>query len=114
VGDEAKYGKEIGGDIWEGKRTLVLIHTLKRANTREKARIRHFLATPRAGRSPHDVAWVYDLMQKYHSMEYARSCARQLAEAALEEFQVAYGDRPETPDKAFIHNIVLYMIERDL
>jgi len=29
IGDEAKYGKEIGGDIKEGKRTLMVIHALK-------------------------------------------------------------------------------------
>lgn len=114
VGDEDKYGKEIGGDIWEGKRTQVLVHTLNHCGVREKARIRQFLGTPRAEREPRDVAWVYDLMHKYRSMEYARRCARQLAEAALGEFAAAYGGLPETPDKNFIYNIVLYMIERDL
>jgi geranylgeranyl diphosphate synthase, type II len=114
VGDEAKYGKEIGGDIWEGKRTLVLIYTLNHCTPSEKDRMRRFLATPRPERSPQDVAWVYDLMHKYESIAYARDCARQLAHAALAEFQVAYGDLADTPDKAFIHNIVLYMIERDL
>jgi geranylgeranyl diphosphate synthase type II len=28
VGDRKKYGKEIGGDIWEGKRTMMLIHVI--------------------------------------------------------------------------------------
>jgi len=114
AGDEAKYGKEIGGDIWEGKRTLVLIHTLNCCNTREKKRLRRFLATPRSERSPADVLWVYEIMGKYKSMEYARSSARQLAAAALQEFAVAYGNLPDSEDKRFIADIVLYMIERDL
>ena len=114
VGDEAKYGKEIGGDIWEGKRTLVLIHTLNHCTPSQKRRLRGFLATPRPERSLKDVAWVYGLIHRYQSIEYARDAARQLAHAALEEFSTAYGDLPDTPDKAFIYNIVLYMIERDL
>jgi geranylgeranyl diphosphate synthase type II len=114
AGDEAKYGKEIGGDIWEGKRTLVLIHTLNRCNTREKKRLQRFLATPRMDRSPEDVLWVYELMGKYKSMEYARASARQLAGAGLKEFVVAYGDLPDSEDKRLIANIVLYMVERDL
>jgi geranylgeranyl diphosphate synthase, type II len=28
-GDPEDYGKEIGGDLWEGKRTLMLLHTLR-------------------------------------------------------------------------------------
>lgn len=114
VGDEAKYGKEIGGDIWEGKRTLVLIHTLNHCNAREKKRLQRFLSTPRMDRSPEDVLWVYELMGKYKSMEYARASARQLAGAGLKEFVVAYGDLPDSEDKRFIANIVLYMVERDL
>lgn len=114
AGDEAKYGKEIGGDIWEGKRTLILIHTLNHCNTREKKRLQRFLATPRMDRSPEDVLWVYELMGKYKSMEYARASARQLAGAGLKEFIVAYSDLPDSEDKRFIANIVLYMVERDL
>ena len=114
VGDEAKYGKEIGGDIWEGKRTLVLIHALNHCTVREKKRLGTFLATPRLDRSPSDVQWVYDIMGRYKSIEYARSSARQLAGAALKEFGVAYGTLPDSEDKRLIANIVLYMIERDL
>jgi geranylgeranyl diphosphate synthase type II len=114
VGNEAKYGKEIGGDIWEGKRTLVLIHLINQCVKQEKRRLKKFLSTPRLERSVEDVGWVYSLMHRYHSMEYARDAARQLADAALVEFNHAYGDLPDSPDKAFLHNIVLYMIERDL
>ena len=31
-GNVARYGKEINGDLWEGKRTLVLAHALGHAN----------------------------------------------------------------------------------
>ena len=68
VGDESKYGKEIGGDIWEGKRTLVLIHTLNNCTLRQKKRLSRFLATPRLERSLKDVTWVYGLMGRYSSI----------------------------------------------
>ena len=32
--DPEDYGKEIGGDLWEGKRTLMLLHALRNADTR--------------------------------------------------------------------------------
>lgn len=114
VGDLDKYGKEIGGDIWEGKRTVPLIHTLNSCDDHEKERMQAFLKTPRQRRQLKEVDWVYQLMANYDSIEYARSCSRQLAGAALKEFYTAYGDVPDSDDKQFIQDIVLYMIERDL
>jgi geranylgeranyl diphosphate synthase, type II len=35
TGEFAKYGKELGGDIAEGKRTLMLIHLLAACTVRE-------------------------------------------------------------------------------
>jgi geranylgeranyl diphosphate synthase type II len=114
VGDRTKYGKEIGGDIWEGKRTLALIHLLNSCTAGEKRRLRKFLGVSRTQRQLKDVKWVYEMMVKYKSIDYARSSARQLAGAALKEFYVAYGDLPNSEHRLFIQNIVLYMIERDV
>jgi geranylgeranyl diphosphate synthase type II len=114
VGEQIKYGKEIGGDIWEGKRTLMLIHLLNSCKNSERSRIESFLATPRRKRSSKDVGWIYRLMGKYKSIEYGRDSAQQLAKEAMTEFEVAYADAPDSEDKRFIRQIVEYMIERDL
>ena len=114
VGDPKKYGKEIGGDIREGKRTLILIHAANQSSADEKDRLRRFLATPRPQRSSRDVHWVYRLMSKYECIEFARSAARQLAGAAILEFYKVYGALPDSEDKWFLENIVMYMIERDV
>ncbi len=114
VGQRKKYGKEIGGDIWEGKRTVMLIHLLNNCTKREKEKIKTFLSLPRKQRLSKDVKWVYSLMSKYGSIKFARKDARQLAGAALREFFVAYGDLPDSRAKQFIYDIVLYMIERDI
>ena len=36
--DPQEYGKEIGGDLWEGKRTLMVLHALRSAAPDEQAR----------------------------------------------------------------------------
>ena len=59
------YGKEIDGDILEGKRTLMLIHTLNSCNPEEKERIRKILETPRDAKTEAEVLYIKDLMQKY-------------------------------------------------
>jgi geranylgeranyl diphosphate synthase type II len=114
VGEREKYGKEIGGDIYEGKRTVPLIHLFNHTAPQEKDELQRFLALPREARSPEQVQWVYQLMDHYGSLAHARACASQLAGAALKEFFVAYGDQPPSEDKAFIQNIILYMIEREI
>jgi geranylgeranyl diphosphate synthase type II len=46
-GNELSYGKEIGGDLWEGKRTVVLLHMMRSANEVERAQARQVLSLPR-------------------------------------------------------------------
>lgn len=54
AGDEARYGKEIGGDLWEGKHTLILIHALRHAGARDRARALRILGRDRDGRGAED------------------------------------------------------------
>ena len=41
------YGKEIGGDLWEGKRTLMLLHVMRRAEPAHRERAARILAKRR-------------------------------------------------------------------
>ena len=45
--DPEEYGKEIGGDLWEGKRTLMLLHTLRCAEPNDRDRAVQILAKRR-------------------------------------------------------------------
>ena len=45
--DPEEYGKEIGGDLWEGKRTLMLLHTLRCAEPQDRDRAVQILAKRR-------------------------------------------------------------------
>ncbi len=53
AGDVGKYGKEIGGDLWEGKHTLILMHALRTAPAPDRARAIEILGRSRpSGRGP--------------------------------------------------------------
>jgi geranylgeranyl diphosphate synthase type II len=45
--DEGRYGKEIGGDLWEGKHTVMLLHAVRSAGEAERRRALDVLRTPR-------------------------------------------------------------------
>jgi geranylgeranyl diphosphate synthase, type II len=113
VGDQRAYGKEIGGDLQEGKRTLILTHVLQRSNAHERSKIEAFLAKPRAQRSPRDVNWILELMQSYGSIEYARSAAREFADGAQREFANVYGSAKPGEDLDFLRSLLDYMVIRD-
>jgi geranylgeranyl diphosphate synthase type II len=76
---EKRYGKEINGDILEGKRTLILIHLLNCCTSEERKRMRKILKTPRDAKTLDDVAYVRDLMAKYSSLNYSRKTAERFA-----------------------------------
>ena len=47
VGNSEDYGKEIAGDLWEGKHTLILIHAMRNATDTERAHAARILAKAR-------------------------------------------------------------------
>jgi geranylgeranyl diphosphate synthase, type II len=114
VGDEVRYGKEIGGDLWEGKRTLILAHLFRRVSGPERERLANVLGKPRARRLPREIAWLYELIARHESIAFARQAARELAAAAQQEFELAFADAGEGIDRDFIRSLVGYTIARDL
>jgi len=108
----AGYGKEVAGDLLEGKRTLMLIHAARRAAPAERERLARFLALPRAERTPAELAWLMDLIAASGAVEHARQVARGLAGAALHEFALAFAGRPEERDLRFIRALVTWVLRR--
>jgi geranylgeranyl diphosphate synthase type II len=45
--DPQEYGKEIGGDLWEGKRTLMVLHAIRHASDDDRTRALHVLGKRR-------------------------------------------------------------------
>jgi geranylgeranyl diphosphate synthase type II len=113
VAEENKYGKEIGGDIIEGKRTLILINLLNRCNKKELNDVMHFLSVPIKERDPVMAKRIMQLMQRYDCIEYAKKIAKYMAGGALKEFYTIFSRFPDSKDKSFVESIILYMINRD-
>jgi geranylgeranyl diphosphate synthase type II len=111
-GDPARYGKELNGDILEGKRTLMLIHLLREATGDERARLAELLSQPRAARKIADLHWIRERMDVYGCLDYAGSVAHGLAGAALHEFSLLYAGLRESRDKRFIEALVTWVLER--
>jgi geranylgeranyl diphosphate synthase type II len=109
---DARYGKETNGDLWEGKRTLMLIRLFQETTAEERSRLAHFLQLPRAQRTTAKIHWLRALMDTYGCREYARQIAHGLAGAALHEYSLLYSDVPDSRDKHFIEGLVTWVFER--
>jgi len=69
--DQRRLGKQsIGSDIPNGKRTLMLIHTLMKADEHDKKEIMRIVGNPEAENE--DVLRVIDIYNKYGSIDYAQ------------------------------------------
>jgi geranylgeranyl pyrophosphate synthase/uncharacterized protein with NAD-binding domain and iron-sulfur cluster len=114
IGDEGRYGKEIGGDLWEGKRTLPISHALLSSTPSDRAILHNFLARPREGRLPRHLFEVHRILEAGGSIEWARGVAGALAHAAQKELPSALSGAREGPDRTFLETIVRYLVERDV
>jgi geranylgeranyl diphosphate synthase type II len=113
VGDYERYGKEIGGDLREGKRTLMLTRLLRRLPPPDRGRLEKFLAQSRAERRDDDVEWLRHRLIDAGCVEWAREYARQLSAAAYSEGVQAFGDLPDSDDRDFLLSLPSYVLERD-
>ena len=112
TGDARSYGKEIDGDIREGKRSLMLLRVLREGTPEERAEVAAMMCQPREERTEQQVRRVRGLMERYDCIEHARQIARGLAGAALHEYSLIYSGLPESRDKRFIEELATWVVER--
>ena len=79
----AKKKGGVGQDITEGKRSLLVIYTLKKANSKDKKRLLEILNIHTSDQALRDEA--IGLMQKYHAIEHVKATAERIVEEAWGE-----------------------------
>ncbi len=79
---KAKGRKEIGRDIKEGKRSLLVVHCLNKCE--EKKKLLGVLNKPADATTEEDVIFAKQLFEKYGSLEYAKKKADELVKKAKE------------------------------
>lgn len=155
-GEVGAYGKEIGGDLWEGKRTLMLLHMMRHANPEERAEAERILALPRPGarpqsqgveleplldglvtegaltpegrerlrralagslprveeKTPEQVRFLLELIQRHGSLEYARQVARSWLQRAQESFDGCADWLPSSEHRNLLQALLSYVLQR--
>jgi len=107
IGDEKLYGKEIGGDITEGKRTLMVVYALRHLNNKEKTRLRDILNMHTSDQKL--IREAIELIKKSGAIEYAKKAARDIM---LDAWAKADESLPESDAKKKLKLLSEYLIER--
>ena len=114
TGDVARYGKEINGDLLEGKRTIVLAHALGKVNATDRAWIGNFLSRPRERRLTREVLQLRQILASTGSIEWAQQSAVAFAEAAKREFdETAFAGVPAGSDLEWLRKSVDFIVQRN-
>jgi geranylgeranyl diphosphate synthase type II len=112
----SKTGKELGGDILEGKRTLMLIHlleSLEKAGKKKKAsELRALFSKKRAERNWDDVREVIALYEDHGCRDWARE--RALGYAAQARKALAKVPYKSKEHKAILADAIDFIVNREL
>lgn len=106
-------GKEKGGDIFEGKRTLSLIHLLNSCKDSENKCIHDIYLKKREAKTEEEVSYILGLMEKYGSIAYAKKKAKNLSDKALRIFDNQTPKLPESEAKRIVREGIRFVVDRD-
>jgi geranylgeranyl diphosphate synthase, type I len=106
TGNEEKLGKPIGSDIREGKRTIILLHSLPNMELAQQEFTLNVLGSQDA--TPSDIQEVISLLKSTGGIAYAEELANTIIKEALLNLKKL----PKSPYKTFLEAWVSFIIER--
>ncbi|MBU1120994.1 polyprenyl synthetase family protein [Candidatus Micrarchaeota archaeon] len=107
TGKEFAKGKGLGEDIHEGKRTLILIHALRKAKEKDRKRLLKIINSHPSDRKT--IKEAIEIMKKTDSIEYAGEKARKLVEESWKELDALI---PSSEAKEKLREFGEYLIKR--
>ena len=109
IGDAHVYGKEILGDLYEGKRTLALVHLATAAQGEDRVLVSDYLRRTRSERSEELVRTIRAMMDDYGSISFPREYAEGILLVAEEYFEQAFAQARPGRDLDFLRSLVPYV-----
>jgi geranylgeranyl pyrophosphate synthase len=109
LGEEGKYGKDPGGDISEGKRTLLVIYALKKSPKEDAKKLKTILDSHTGDKKKIDQAIA--IIQKSGAFEHADSVAKKIVAKAWDDFDTTF---PSSKHKEVLRLLADFTINRSV
>ena len=110
LGEEGKYGKDPGGDITEGKRTLLVIYALNNSERHDTQKLEEILKEHTRDRKK--IATAIAIIKQSGAVGYANEQARKIVLAAWGEFDKEFPTESEA--KEILKKLAIFAIERSV
>ncbi len=111
--DFAGLKKQTGNDIYEGKRTLMLVHLLRTIKGKGKEQLRVIMKKKREEKTKKEVDWVIAMMKKYGSLDYGQKTAEKLADQARKIFNQKLNFFSHQPARDQLQAGIDFILKRD-
>lgn len=111
-GEHERYGKELAGDIYEGKRTLLTIALLERGSAEQRRVATAVLGKPREHKTAEEVATLVAWIRELGCIEHARRFAQNLLGAARLELDRYASQLVPSRDRDFLYGVIPWVIEQ--
>jgi geranylgeranyl diphosphate synthase, type II len=114
MGNKTEYGKEINGDLLEGKRTLIMIILFKNATSIEKSRIISISRKKRNSKTQEDIQYLRGLIDKYSCIDRSARISRRFIQKAIQVLEKECKWIESQDIKSFLEDMAKYVIERHI
>jgi len=111
--DFAGLKKQIGNDIYEGKRTIMLAHLFRKLKGKDRKRLSQIMAKKREEKTKSQVKWVIKMMEEYGSLSYAQKLAEKQAQKAREFFDKKLTFLSQQPARNHLKAGINFILKRD-
>lgn len=102
-----------GNDIYESKKTIMVLHLLREASSKDKALVKSILLKSATQKTASEVNTVIKLMEKYGSLDYGRQLATAFAKESKKIFQQKLTFIKKQPFRDQIESGIDFIVNRD-
>lgn len=104
--------KQKGNDVYEGKKTLIIIHLLHNIGSQNKEELLRILSLSRSQKKASDIKWVIQKMAEFGSLDYAKTKAQEFAKKASKIFDTELLFLSTEPYRSQLRSAIEFIINR--
>jgi geranylgeranyl diphosphate synthase type I len=114
IADEKQLGKNIGTDIRDGVKTLLLWYAVQNASQEQLNKLKAIYAKDRNEKTEEEVRWVIDLFKELKLPEMAQDYANKLIDQAVDIFKRKTASLPDSNIKNIAMESIGYAAKRSV